>query len=215
MMFYRIASALLEYPDAELRAALPELQAAVVGQDDVTPGERAALLGFLETLAARTMLDPLAVEEEYVRTFDMVPEHSLHLTHHLIGEDKNRGPALIDLGEFYKSYGVDIAADAKELPDFLPLMLEFVAMLEEDEAKMFLSRWTKVFQQLRVNLEEAGSSYADVIRLLEMRSQLVAAPDDMIEPVAAIKTNPCDDDGDFDPPVNWSGPPSLNSPCSP
>ena len=215
MMFYRIASALLEYPDAELRAALPEIQAAVAGQADVTPEERTALLNFVETLSARAMLEPLAIEEEYVRTFDMVPEHSLHLTHHLIGEDKNRGPALIDLGEFYKSYGVDISISAKELPDFLPLMLEFVAMLDADEARMFLSRWTKVLRQLRVNLEEAGSRYANVIRLIEVRSQLVVASDDMIEPVAATKTNPCLDDGDFDPPVNWSAPPPLNSPCSP
>ncbi len=214
MMFYRIASALLEYPDAELRAALPEIQAAVTDQADVTPMERAALVSFLETLAARAMLDPLAIEEEYVRTFDMVPEHSLHLTHHLIGEDKNRGPALIDLGEFYKSYGVDISSSAKELPDFLPLMLEFVAMLEDDEARMFLSRWTKVLRQLRVNLEEAESAYAGIIRLIEMRSQLVVAPDDMVEPVPAEKTNPCLDDGDFNAPVNWSTPPQLNTPCS-
>jgi len=214
MMFYRIASSLLEYPDEELRAALPEIQAAVVSQDDVTPEERATLLGFIEKLTARVTREPLVIEEEYVRTFDMVPEHSLHLTHHLIGEDSNRGPALIDLGEFYKSYGLDISADAKELPDYLPLMLEFVAMLEEDEAKLFLSRWTKVLRQLRVNLEEGGSSYADLIRLVELRSQLVAAPDDMVQPTPAVKTDPCLDDGDFDPPVDWTSPPKVNSPCS-
>lgn len=212
-MFYRIASALLQYPDAELRAALPEIQAAVAVQDDVTPEERTRLLDFLETLLARAMLEPLVIEEEYVRTFDMVPEHSLHLTHHLIGEDKNRGPALIDLGEFYKSYALDICA--KELPDFLPLMLEFVAMLNKDEAKMFLSRWTKVLRQLRVNLEEAGSLYADVIHMIEVRSRLVGTQGDMVEPVAAEKTNPCLDDGDFNTPVNWSVPPQLDSPCSP
>ena len=214
MMFYRIVSSLLEYPDAELRAALPEIRAAVASQDDVTSEERVALLGFLDKLTVRVTREPLVLEEEYVRTFDMVPEHSMHLTHHLVGEDKNRGPALIDLGEYYKSYGVDITAESKELPDYLPLMLEFISMLEADEAKLFLSRWTKVLRQLRVNLEEGSSIYADLIRLVEQRSQLVAAPDDMVDPAPAEKTDPCLDDGDFDPPVNWSEAPPLNSPCS-
>ncbi len=210
MMFYRVIAALLEYPDAEFRAAMPEIRAAIASQDDVSPQERAALSGFLDNLAANN--NPLALEEEYVRTFDMVPEHSLHLTHHLIGEDKNRGPALIDLGEFYKSYGFDISA--KELPDFLPLMLEFVSMLDEQEAKMFLSRWTKVLTQLSVNLEDAGSPYAGLLRLLEARSRLVEAGEDMVEPAPAIKTNPCLDDGDFDPPVDWTSPPALNKPSA-
>lgn len=213
MMFYRIASALLEYPDAELRAALPEIRAAVVGADDVAPEERSALNAFLDQLDAQVLQQPLALEEEYVRTFDMVPEHSLHLTHHLIGEDKNRGPALIDLGEYYKEYGLDISEEAKEIPDYLPLMLEFISLLEADEARLFLSGWTKVLRQLRVNLEEAGSRYASLLQLIEARSLLVAA-EGMNDPLPEMKTDPLQDDGDFDPPVDWSSPPALNRPCS-
>lgn len=213
MMFYRIASALLEYPDAELRAALPEIRAAVVGADDIAPAERSVFSAFLDQLDAQILQQPLALEEDYVRTFDMVPEHSLHLTHHLIGEDKNRGPALIDLGEYYKEFGLSISEDAKEIPDYLPLMLEFISMLDEDEARLFLSGWTKVLRQLRVNLEDAGSRYARLIQLVEARSLLVAT-DSLSEPVPAIKTDPLQDDGDFDPPVDWSSPPALNRPCS-
>jgi nitrate reductase delta subunit len=214
MMFYRIVSSLLEYPDAELRAALPEIRAAVTSADDISPDERSVLAAFLDKVEACVTREPLVLEEEYVRTFDMVPEHSMHMTHHLIGEDKNRGPALIDLGEYYKSYGFELNADARELPDYLPLMLEFVSMLEVAEAKLFLSRWTKVLRQLRVNLEEAGSIHADLIHLVEQRSLLIAAPDDMEEPMPAIKTDPCLDDGDFDPPVDWTSPPKVDRPCS-
>ncbi|MBV2206249.1 MAG: nitrate reductase molybdenum cofactor assembly chaperone [Pseudomonas sp.] len=213
MMFYRIASALLEYPDAELRAALPEIRAAVVGADDIAPEERSALSAFLDQLDAQVLQQPLALEEEYVRTFDMVPEHSLHLTHHLIGEDKNRGPALIDLGEYYKEYGLNVSEDAKEIPDYLPLMLEFISLLDSDEARLFLSGWTKVLRQLRVNLEEAGSRYAGLLQLIEARSLLVAA-ENLNDPTPEIKTDPLLDDGDFDPPVDWSSPPALNRPCS-
>ncbi len=215
MMFYRIVSSLLEYPDVGLRAALPEIRAAAIGADDLTPEERTTLLAFLDKLEARVTREPLVLEEEYVRTFDMVPEHSMHMTHHLIGEDKNRGPALIDLGEYYKGYGFELNAEAKELPDYLPLMLEFVSLLDAEEAKLFLSRWTKVLRQLRVNLEDGGSPYAELIQLVEQRSQLVAAPEDMVEPAPAVKTDPCLDDGDFDPPVDWSSPPKVDRPHTP
>ena len=109
----------------------------------------------------------------YVRTFDMVPDNALHLSHHLFGDDKNRGPALIDLSEFYKEYGLELAAN--ELPDYLPLMLEFSSQLEQDEAKMFLSQWVKVLGQLALNLEKVESPYAPLIRLIEQRSQLFTA----------------------------------------
>lgn len=208
MMFYRIASALLGYPDAALREALPEIAGAIAAGAGIAAEERVVLSRFVGVLSD---CDPTATEEDYVRTFDMVPEHSLHLTHHLIGEDKNRGPALIDLTEFYKEYGIEITE--KELPDYLPLMLEFVSLLDEEEGKMFLSRWNKVLRQLEANLAEAGSPYAELVGLLEARSRLVEASGEAVV-AAAKKTNPCQDDGDFDPPVNWNQPPALATACS-
>ncbi|MBI4986319.1 MAG: nitrate reductase molybdenum cofactor assembly chaperone [Rhodocyclales bacterium] len=208
MMFYRLASALLAYPDADLRAALPEIGAAVAAAVDLSADERAGLAAFVAALAAG---DPLAAEEDYVRTFDMVPEHSLDLTHHLIGEDKNRGPALIDLSEFYKEYGVEIAG--KELPDYLPLMLEFVSTLEADEGRLFLSRWNKVLRQLHANLAAAGSRYAALVALIERRSRLVEAGGEIALAAAVPTSDPCLADGDFDPPVNWTLPPA-GSPCA-
>jgi nitrate reductase delta subunit len=110
-----------------------------------------------------------------VRTFDLTPEHALHLTHHLFGDDKNRGPALIDLTEYYKQFGLEIAANeggSNELPDYLPLVLEFTSQLDDEEGRMFLSQWTKVLNQLATNLEKAESHYAPLVRLVEQRSRL-------------------------------------------
>lgn len=210
-MFYRIISALFSYPDASLREVLPEIRAAIADQGDFAPDERAVLAEFLAKLETLAASDPTAAEEEYVRTFDMVPEHSLHLTHHLLGEDRNRGPALIDLGEFYKDCGFGI--NARELPDYLPLMLEFVSLLEAEQARIFLSRWNKVLRQLSANLEEAGSGYASLARLVEVRSRLVENAVNPATPAAAAKTDPCLDDGDFDPPVSWAAP-ACGAPCS-
>lgn len=180
-MFYRLLSKLLDYPGEDLYAALPELRAAAA--QGCTGEERRVLEGFLDQLAG---MDPLEAQAVYVQTFDLTPQHALNLTHHLFGDDKNRGPALIDLAEFYKAYGLELrpyvandadadASGVNELPDHLPLMLEFAGQLDPEEARIFLAQWTRVLNQLAANLEAAGSPYAPLVRLIEARSQLVRA----------------------------------------
>ncbi len=167
---YRILSKLLDYPDAALLAALPELRERAKAGPAFGPEERPALEGFLDYLESMPLTE---LQAAYVATFDLAPEHALHLTHHLFGDDKNRGPALIDLSEFYKEFGLELASN--ELPDYLPLMLEFAAELTEDESRMFFNQWLKVLKQLADNLAEAKSPYAPLVRLIEHRGQLVQA----------------------------------------
>lgn len=176
-MFYPMLSKLLDYPDEALFEALPELHGVLKG--GFATAERQVLERFLEDLAAR---EPTEAQALYVQTFDLTPEHSLHLTHHLFGDDKNRGPALIDLSEYYKGCGLDLAANddaggdekgGNELPDYLPLMLEFASQLAAEEARVFLSQWGKLLKQLASNLEASESPYAPLVRLVEHRAQLV------------------------------------------
>jgi nitrate reductase delta subunit len=167
-MFYKLLSKLLDYPDEELLAALPELRSEL--RQGFEAGEWVVLEQFIRHMEG---LDLTEAQGAYVLTFDLTPNHALHLTHHLFGDDKNRGPALIDLTEFYKEFGLEIASN--ELPDYLPLILEFAAQLEPEEVQMFLSQWTKVLKQLAANLEEADSPYAPLVRLIERRSQLIKA----------------------------------------
>jgi nitrate reductase molybdenum cofactor assembly chaperone NarJ/NarW len=168
MMFYKLLSKLLDYPDEAMIAALPELRAEM-GRD-IEADEKAVLEHFITHLEG---LDLTEAKAAYVQTFDLTPSHALHLTHHLFGDDKNRGPALIDLTEFYKEFGLEIATN--ELPDYLPLVMEFASQLQAEEVRLFLSQWTKVLKQLASNLEEANSPYAPLIRLIECRSHLIKA----------------------------------------
>ena len=167
-MFYKLLSKLLDYPDEAMMAALPELRTEL-GRD-IEADEKAVLEHFIQHLEG---LDLTEAKAAYVQTFDLTPSHALHLTHHLFGDDKNRGPALIDLTEFYKEFGLEIASN--ELPDYLPLVMEFSAQLQEEEIGLFLSQWTKVLNQLASNLEEANSPYAPLVRLVERRSHLIKA----------------------------------------
>lgn len=167
MTIYKLLSVLLEYPDQELFDNLPAIRQALDECIDINDAERAVVQ---KTLARLENGDLTEIQADYVQTFDLTPQHSLHLTHHLFGDDKNRGPALIDLSELYKDYGVEVATN--ELPDYLPLILEFAAYQEDSEAQKFLSDAVKVFAVLATNLEKANSPYAPLVRIIETRASL-------------------------------------------
>lgn len=177
-MFYKVLSVLLDYPNDELMAGIRDLRAEI--KRGFEAAEWLVLDRFLNHLEK---LDATEAQAAYVLTFDLTPEHALHLTHHLFGDDKNRGPALIDLAVFYKEFGLEMVTkdsaanedSINEIPDYLPLMLEFASQLSTDEARFFLSQWAKVLNQLASNLEEAQSPYAPLIRLVEQRALLVRA----------------------------------------
>lgn len=169
MKIYKILSVLLQYPQQELVDNLTEISEWVNDTTEIDKQERSLLQAYLKQMENTPLID---LQADYVNTFDMVPEHSLHLTHHLFGDDKNRGPALIDLGELYKDYGVEVSESANELPDYLPLILEFAAYLDGSESTVFLSDAKKVFGVLMDNLKKATSPYADLISIIAGRASL-------------------------------------------
>lgn len=167
MRLYKMLSVLLEYPDQELLDHVPELRAETEVCIDLDDAEREAMQRFLMYLEATSLTE---LQADYVKTFDLTAENSLHLTHHLFGDDKNRGPALIDLGELYKDYGVEVVTN--ELPDYLPLILEFAAYLDDSEANVFLADANKVLGVLADNLKQAVSPYAGLLSVVEGRATL-------------------------------------------
>jgi nitrate reductase delta subunit len=169
MNFYKALSLLLEYPGQDLYDNLGAFERAVADCDSIDEAERATIGSLLAHMRAS---DAIELQADYVKTFDLVAEHSLHLTHHLFGDDKNRGPALIDLTEIYKEYGLDQSSN--ELPDYLPLVLEFAAQLDDSEARVFLSDTAKVIRVLAENLEKVQSPYAPCVRLIEQRGSMLA-----------------------------------------
>ncbi len=164
MILYNVLARLLDYPVAELKTHQVEIREALANEKEIRDEERQAIGDFLDHMAQTSLLE---LEQEYVQTFDMVPEHSLHLTHHLFGDDRGRGPALVDLGEHYKGMGLE--AKEGELPDYLPLILEYVSTLEEIEAQIFLADAVKVLTVIAANLENSNNRYAPLLRLVEQR----------------------------------------------
>ena len=155
----RVLARLLSYPDAELRSHLTEMRDALSADGALTV-ERLAELDVL--MDALSNSDPLDTEAAYVQLFDRGRATSLHLFEHVHGDSRDRGPAMIDLAQTYDQAGLYLAPG--ELPDYLPVVLEFVSTQPPREARAFLSEMTHIFNAIFSALQQRQSAYASVIR---------------------------------------------------
>lgn len=148
----KLASLLLQYPSEELRAAAPDLREAALELDGSR--RREPLVRLLDWLLEA----PLGTAQRaYVDTFDFSRRASLHLTYHRFGDLRQRGLALLRIKQRYAAAGLEL--DTDELPDFLPLMLEFAALEPRPGAEL-LNEHREALELLRAGLHEAGSPFA-------------------------------------------------------
>ena len=163
----RALAHLLAYPDAQLRAVLPELAQALAQERALRP-ER---LAELQNLCSQLQLsDPLEVEARYVETFDRGRSTSLHLFEHVHGDSRDRGPALVDLMQTHERAGLSFSAS--ELPDHLPVVLEFASTQSPEVARSFLGEMAHILQALFSALLARGTPYASVVAaILEIAGQ--------------------------------------------
>jgi nitrate reductase delta subunit len=157
----KVLSALLSYPTEELREAVPELRAVVDGESIVSSRERDALDHLLDDIASHDLYD---LQERYVLLFDRTRSLSLHLFEHVHGESRDRGQAMIDLKSLYEDNGLSISAT--ELPDFVPLFLEYLSTRPLAEAAETLGQAGHIFSALAERLKKRGSPYEAVFRAL-------------------------------------------------
>jgi len=156
----KLLALLLQYPDAAFREALPELAAAARG----LPGAegRTALQAGLEAFAA---LPPLELEARYTAAFDLNPSTTLDMTHHLWGDSEQRAAALARLERAYRGAGYARADGA--LPDFLPLMLEFLAVCPQAPDGEFVWRCLEGVPALRSRLAPEDPVYPALLARVE------------------------------------------------
>jgi nitrate reductase delta subunit len=158
---YKVLSALLTYPTPEIKAAAGELH-AVLDAETALPAQVRTELGVLiDELEERDIYD---LQERYVLLFDRTRSLSLHLFEHVHGESRDRGQAMVDLQNLYEQHGMHMAA--KELPDFVPLFLEFLSTQSADEARALLAQPAHIFAALAERLAKRQSSYEAVFRSL-------------------------------------------------
>lgn len=157
----RVLARLLGYPDPELRAHLPELRAALHAEQALPAARLAELDALIGSLARRDALD---VEADYVQLFDSGRRTALHLFEHVHGDSRDRGPAMIDLAQTYEKAGLFLAEG--EMPDHLPVVLEFASTQPPREAAGFLAEIAHLVNTVFAALEKRESRYASVMGAL-------------------------------------------------
>ncbi len=158
---FKVLSALLSYPTGDLQKAAGEMRQALRGEAIVSPAVLSELDGLIGEIADGDLFD---LEERYVVLFDRTRLLSLHLFEHVHGESRDRGQAMIDLKDLYERNG--LAIDATELPDFLPLFLEFLSTRPIGEARDLLDQTAHIAVALHARLVKRESSYAAIFAAL-------------------------------------------------
>jgi nitrate reductase delta subunit len=120
-----------------------------------------SLAAFTEYLAER---DEVELAQAYVETFDLRRRTSLYLTYYLHGDTRKRGMALLRLKRLYAAAGLELATS--ELPDYLPLVLEFASLAPDQVGEMLLREHRPSLELLRAGLHDAESPYAHVLDAL-------------------------------------------------
>ena len=168
-MTLKIISLLRSYPTGEMREALAELK-AVLERAAIGEREKKLLIRLAEDIAGLDLYD---AQERYVFLFDRTRSLSLHLFEHVHGESRDRGQAMVDLVAMYADDGFDI--DARELPDYLPMFLEYLSMKPAAEAAELLGQTAHIVAALRERLKKRNSIYANAFAVLEAMAR--AKPD--------------------------------------
>lgn len=161
MKTLKVLSALLTYPSDELVAAAPEMKAILVEEGVLRRARRADVEALIDDLAGRDLFD---AQERYILLFDRTRSLSLHLFEHVHGESRDRGQAMVDLIKLYEDGGY--TPTTAELPDFLPLFLEYAATRKPAEAIDLIGQPGHVLAAIGERLNKRQSPYAAVFAAL-------------------------------------------------
>ena len=161
MKTFKVLSALLSYPTQGLIDAAPEFLAVLDAEKMVPARCREALDVLIEDIAVGELYD---LQERYGLLFDRSKTLALHLFEHVHGESRDRGQAMVDLKAMYENAGLVI--DANELPDYVPLFLEFLSTRPLAEAGDLLGQTAHIFAALAERLGRRQSAYKAVFDTL-------------------------------------------------
>jgi nitrate reductase delta subunit len=186
---FKVLSALICYPTAELQRAAGDMRAVLQAENLLPAPVLRAVLTLIDEIGARDIYD---LQERYVLLFDRTRSLSLHLFEHVHGESRDRGQAMIDLQNLYAEKGLEISAS--ELPDFVPLFLEFLSTLPRSEAYDLLGQPAHILAALAERLRKRSSPYESVFRALVSLANTKPRGED----VAAILSEPDPDANDFE-----------------
>ena len=187
MKTFKVLSALLSYPTEGLIEAAPEFMAVLDFEKLMPAAKRGAVEALIGEIAAGDVYD---LQERYGLLFDRSKTLALHMFEHVHGESRDRGQAMVDLKAMYENAGLMIAAN--ELPDYVPLFLEFLATQPFVEARELLGQTAHIFAALAERLGRRESSYKAIFDALVAIAAEAPRRDIVDELLKAPDTDPMD-----------------------
>jgi nitrate reductase delta subunit len=179
MRTFKVLGLLMSYPDPQWLPHLDEFESVLVQEKFLPKKQLKVVLAFIDELRST---DIYSMQEQYVATFDRGRSHCLHLFEHIHGESRDRGQAMVNLASAYEEKGLVIGQ--AELPDYIPLFLEFLSLCPADEAVALLGEPIDIIATIGARLKERRSSWAGLFDALVALSE--ARPDmDRIREVLA------------------------------
>jgi nitrate reductase delta subunit len=161
MISFKALGALIDYPTAELQAAADEIEQALGEERAIPAPELEGVRGLIDRLRGADIMDS---QEYWIGLFDRSKRLALHLYEHSYGESRDRGQAMVNLALTYRMNGFEL--NAAEMPDYLPLFLEFLSVIPEAHARRYLTDALEIIEALRIRLEERDSTYAALLSAL-------------------------------------------------
>ena len=195
MKTLKILSLLLSYPTEDVMPHLTEMAGVLEKEGMLTGKPLKGVKALIGELAGKELME---TQEFYVDTFDRGRSCSLHLFEHVHGESRARGQAMVDLAGLYRSKGFDAATG--ELPDYLPLFLEYLSLCPPEEAKNLLGETAHIVAALGQKLEKRDNPYAALFTALAALADL---------DLAAIKPLAVEEPEDLD--KEWEEPPVFGA----
>ncbi|GMG88351.1 nitrate reductase molybdenum cofactor assembly chaperone [Biformimicrobium ophioploci] len=202
----RALAMLLSYPGGPLKTHIAELRQVIETEPLLKKRDRAAIMPLLQRIEQSSLLD---LQIEYSGLFDSSRALSLHVFEHIHGESRERGQAMINLGEEYAEHGFYMVTE--ELPDFIPLFLEFVSCLPIEQGRDWLSHPAHVFVALEERLKQRDSDYAGVFQLLTYLAgdkPDMEAVQELLQRERTADTPTADEEWE-EKPVTFSAPPTM------
>jgi nitrate reductase delta subunit len=161
MLTFRVLSALLNYPTPKFKAETAQAERILRTDGILTGAHLERVCALLQQLRVTSQLE---AESAYIEAFDRGRSTSLYLFEHIHGESRDRGQAMVRLLMRYRMHGLDL--DSNELPDFLPLFLEFLSTCRPEQAKKYLSEVIDIVDLLASRLRQRGAAYAAVLEAI-------------------------------------------------
>lgn len=184
---FKAISLVLSYPTRELQQAMPEIGAVLASDSRLTAAARRDLRPLVDALGTQDIYD---LEEQYVLLFDRSRTLSLNLFEHVHGESRDRGGAMVSLVEMYREAGFDPVSS--ELPDHLPVLLEFLSTRPYAEGQETLADAAHILEALSERLARRDSPYAAVFAALLQLSGVKADKEAVAELLEQPEVDPND-----------------------